>query len=238
MKRILILSLIATALGCAAHHKDLNTDRGTLDEGEYLTKNGFYEEGRKQYFRIKTDFPQSPLQVEADFKIADSFYEEESYQTAASSFQEFLKTYPGRPEASEALYKLGMSYAKQMPSSSQRDTRPSAKVIDTFTRLIMDYPNSHHAAEAQTWIEKARNQLAEKVFQIGSFYERRKEYDSAARRFGELVDQYANHPLAEEAFAREIQCLRLSGQADKSDRLIVKFEEKFPKSKFRSMIGK
>ncbi|MDB5037053.1 MAG: uptake lipoprotein-like protein, partial [Bacteriovoracaceae bacterium] len=222
--------------GCASHQKNLTTDRGTLDEANYLQEKGFYDEARKQYLRIKTEFPQSSLQVETDLKIADSYYQEESYQTAANSYEDFLKTYPGRPEVPEALYKLGMCYVKQMPSTAQRDTRPTAKVVDKFTRLIVDYPDSKHAAEAQGYIEKARSQLADKIYQIARFYERMGEYDSAARRYADFYDQYSSNTLAEEALAREIKNLKLSGQKEKAEALVTKFQEKFPKSKFTSII--
>lgn len=195
----------------------------------------FYEEARKQFLRLKTEFPQSALQVEADLRIADSYYEEESYQTAAQSYDDFLKTYPGRPEYSEALYKMGMCYVKQMPSTPQRDTRASSKVVDTFTRLMLDFPNTKHSQEAQSYIDRARHQLATKIYEIARFYERMKQYDSAARRYAELADQYSEHGLIEEAMAREIRCRRRAGQQEKAEALLKSFLEKYPTSSFLSL---
>lgn len=229
--------LLCLALSaCSTRHKDLTTAEGTLNEGRALLKDGFYEEARKQFMRIKTEFPQSPLQVQADLAIAQSYFEEESYRAAADAYQDFIKTYPGRPEMADALYELGLSYAKQMPSTPQRDTQPTSRVLDTFTRLVVDYPDYPKTKEAQEWIEKARSQLADKIWEIARFYEKQGRFESAARRYSEYYDQYADTPRAEEALAKQIANLRKAGQKEKADVLANVFEEKFPKSKFISII--
>lgn len=236
-KIVLSLVLALQLIGCSSHSNDLKTDVGTMAEGNRLLDDEFYEEARKQFQRIKTEFPSSSLQVEADLKIADTYYNEESYQTAAQSYEEFLKTYPGRPEFPDALYKMGMCYVKQMPNTPQRDTRASGKVIDTFTRLMLDFPNNKYSSEAQQYIDRARNQLATKVYEIARFYERMGDFDAAARRYAELVEQYADHKLLEEAMAREVRCRRKAGQKDRADGLAKAFQEKFPQSEFMSMIS-
>lgn len=232
---IFLLSLCLTA--CAAKHYDKTTDVGTLNEAKSLRERGFYEEARQQYLRIKTEFPQSPLQVEASLQNAHSYYEEESFTAAASAYQEFLKTYPGRPEIPEAIYFLGMSYAKQMPSTPQRDTRVTSQAVDTFTRLMIDFPDNSHKDEVNKLIEEAREQLATKIYEIGRFYEKNNAYPAAAKRYANLIEQYPDSSLAEEAEARQILCLKKSGDSEKASRLRDLFEEKFPNSKFGSMIS-
>lgn len=222
--------------GCSAHKNDLTTDVGTMSEGDRLMSDEFFEEARKQYQRIKTEFPQSALQVQADLRIAETYYNEESYQTAAQAYDDFLKTYPGRPEFSEALYKMGMCYVKQMPDTPQRDTRATTKVVDTFTRLMLDFPNSKYVTEAQAYVDRARDQLANKIFQIARFYERMEDYDSAARRYAEVADQYSEHKIVEESLAREIRCRRRAGQKDRAEALAKTFQEKFPQSQYISMV--
>ncbi|MBN8555055.1 MAG: outer membrane protein assembly factor BamD [Deltaproteobacteria bacterium] len=218
------LTLIGTLSACSAKKHDLTTDAGTLAEGERYMNDDFYEEARKQFYRIKTEFPQSSLQVQADLKIAESYYREESYKTAASSYEEFIKTYPGRPEIPDALFSLGMCYVQQMPSTAQRDTRATAKVVDTFTRLLVDYPNNSHIAEAQKHIIEARHQLADKIFEIGRFYEKMGDYDAAAKRYAEFVDQYADNPRVGEAMEREARSLRRAGKNEQADAVDAKIK--------------
>jgi len=207
-----------------------------MEEGKRLMDDEFYEEARNQFTRIKTEFPQSPLQLDADLKIAETYFKEEAYTSAASSYEEFIRMHPGRPEIPYALFQLGLSYFNQMPDTPQRDTRPTTKVIDVFTRLLVDYPQSDYIKDAHKYIETARNQLAEKTFEIGRFYERMGEYAPCARRFGEMQSQFPDNKLAEEAFARQISCLRRTDQKEEAERLATKFQEQFPKSEFMSMI--
>lgn len=236
--RWIFLSSILLLSACSQAVKDLKTDVGTLAEGRRLKDNEFFEEARKQFFRIKTEFPQSPLQAEADLEVAHSYFNEENYSTAATSYEDFIKTYPGRPEVPDAIFQLGMCYANQMPSTPQRDTRPTSKALDTFTRLTLEYPSYAKTKEVQDWIGKARSQLASRLFEIGRFYEKQEKYESAAKRYGELANEYPDHPLAEEAMARRIRTLRMAGKKDLADPLATDFLNRYPNSQFKSSVEK
>lgn len=237
--RFLLLPLFGlTLLSCAAKVNNLETAEGTYAEGNRLLEDEFFDEARKQFYRIKTEFPNSPLQAEADLRIADSYFEEESFPTAASTYEDFVRMYPGRPEVPYALYRAGMSYVEQMPSHPQRDTRSTEKAIDTFTRLLVDYPESEYSEKADKYIEESQNQLAQKSYQIARFYERQNQYGAAARRYGRLLELFPDHPLAEEAFARRIESLFRAEKEEEARSLLARFEEQYPGSKFRSLISK
>lgn len=228
--------LFLAVTGCSTASKNLTTPEGTLAEGDRLKKTEFFEEARAQYTRIKTEFPQSSLQLEADLRIAETYYLEESYPAAASAYEDFIRTYPGRPEIPKALYQLAMSYYQQMPSTPQRDTKATAKAVDVFTRLLVEYPQSEFAKDAQKYVDIARNQLARKIFEVGRFYEKNNKYEAAAKRFEELTSQYPDNELAEEAYAREIANLKKAGKNDDVELKAARFQEKFPKSEFMTMI--
>lgn len=230
----LFLTLIL--LACSTKVNNLETDDGTFDEGNRLLEEEFYEEARKQFYRIKAEFPNSPLQAQADLKIADSYFQEESYKTAASNYEDFVRMYPGHAQVPYALYRAGLSYVNEMPKDPLRDTRATEKVIDTFTRLIVDYPDSEYAIEADKYVQDAQNQLAEKSFQIARFYERQGNHLAAARRFGRVVELFSDQTLAEEALARQIKNLIEAGDAEQAQQLLRRFQDLYPNSKFRQMI--
>jgi outer membrane protein assembly factor BamD len=236
MRNLALILLALTLFGCSSRTKELTTDVGTMAEGDYLKDDEFYEEARTQYQRIRTEFPSSPLQVEADLKIAETYFLDEAYPAAATAYEDFIRTYPGRPEIPKALYYLGLSHSRQMPSNPQRDTRPSSRVIDVFTRLIVDYPNSEYTGQAMKEIDRARGQLAEKIYEIALFYERTKEHEAAARRFGQLASQFPESSYTEEALARQVRSLRRATKTDEANTLARQFQEKFPQSEFMSMI--
>lgn len=236
MRRLSSL-LIFILAACATAPKNLTTADGTMAEGERLLKDEFFEEARTQFYRIKTEFPQSPLQLEADLKIAESYFLEESYVAAATSYEDFIRTYPGRKEIPMALNQLGQCYLRQMPSTPQRDTRATVKVVDTFTRLMIDYPTSEYAAAAPQHIEKARKQLAQKIFDVAAFYEKSGDFDAAARRYEELQNQYPDSSLVEESMARQVRCLKKDGKTELAEKIGKDFQEKFPKSQFTTMIA-
>lgn len=226
------LAVFFILMGCSAHVQNLATPDGTFNEGQRLMEDEFYEEAREQFVRIKTEFPESSLQAEADLRIADSYYEEESYEVAAKSYEEWVKTYPARDERPYALYRAGKSYVGLMPGNPQRDTRGTEKAINALTRLVIDFPNSEYTDEATKYIEEAQHQLAEKNYRVARFYEKTDEHLAAARRYGIVVDFYADDELAEESMARQVRMLRKAGRNDQADRLAEAFLQKYPTSEY------
>ena len=232
---ILVIGL-SFLTACSAKVNNLTTDDGTFNEGLRLMDDDFFEEARKQFGRIKTEFPNSSLQAAADLKIAETYYKEESFQTAAEAYQDFVKFYPSHEKVPYALYQAGLSYAAQIPSNPQRDSRATNQAIDVFTQLIIDFPASEYREDAEKKAIEAQNQIVQKNFEIASFYERQNKPLAAFKRFSQIYQLYPSHAMAEEAFARSIYNLRKTKQTEDLDRLIESFETQFPNSKFRKII--
>lgn len=230
------LALLLLMTSCGVKSKRLDTPEGTYQEALRLIDAGFYEEARTQLYRIKTDFPSSNLQVSADLKVADSYFEEQSWKAAATSYEEFIRTYPGQSEVPYALYKMGMSYLRQMPSHPQRDSRSTEQVLNIFSRLLAEYPESEYSQEAAPYIKRAQNQLAEKAFSIARFYEKQKNYKAAAARYEKVFETYPDLPRGEEALARQVLSLRKAGETERAEVTQKRFLETFPNSSFGSMI--
>jgi len=212
MKRLLILLLMLGCIACSAKKKPPSSDREYMDAGDYYFKKEFFDEARKHYTKVKTDFPNTPLQAEASLKIADTYYEEGSYKTASDAYEEFIRTFPGKAEVPEALFRLGMSNVKQMPSVPSRDSRATEKVVEAFIRLIVDYPGNIHVPEAQKWADKADTILAKKILSIAHFYKRTKKYKAAALRYAELTRKYPSSQQARENWKSHVYVLRKSGE--------------------------
>jgi outer membrane protein assembly factor BamD len=231
------LGMAALLGACATKTKNLDTPEGTLIEAQRLMTEEFHEEARTQFLRIKTEFPTSALQVKADLGIADSHYQEESYPAAATAYEDFIRTYPGREEVPYALFQLGMSWAQQIPGNSERDSRPTEKALDVFSRLLVDFPNSKYRDDAWKWVNSSQAQLAEKAFSVANFYEKQDKYLASAIRYQRVFDLYPDNPLAEEARARRIRMLRKAGKTDEASAEAENFTRQFPESKFKSMIA-
>ena len=233
---LISLTLLLAGSACSTKVKNLDTPEGTMAEAERSFDDEFFDEARTQFYRIKTEFPSSPYQAQANLRVADSYFKEESYSVAATSYEEFVKTYPGNEKLPYALYRMGLSFANQMPSNAQRDDRATRRAADTFTRLLVDYPSCEYVEEAQKQIDRAQAELAEKTFQIGRFYEKKDDYLAAAKRYGEVADVYSDQKIAEESLARQIKMLRSAGQGEQADELSKLFQTRYPGSEFRSMI--
>lgn len=236
MRWAIFLVFLVVGTACSTKVRELDTPEGTFSEAEKLMEDKFYEEAREQFFRIKTEFPESSLQAQADLRIADSYYQDDSFLVAAESYEDFVRTYPQHQQVDYALHRAGKSYIKLLPSTPSRDSKAPQKALDVLTRLIVDFPESEYAPEAMSNIERAQDILARKVYAIARFYQKQDHFLAAATRYRELIDLYADHPLVEEAKAREIRVLREAGENDRADELTKSFQEMYPASAYTSMI--
>ncbi len=221
---------------CSVRVNELTTDDGTFQEGQRLLNDKYFDEARKQFNRIKTEFPNSPLQAEADLKIAESYFKEDSFKAAAEAYEDFVRFYPAHPQVPFALYQAGLSYSSQIPGHPQRDSRATSRAIDVFTRLLIDHPASEYRELAEVKINEAQTQLAQKDFQIADFYERQKKFSAASERFLKVYELYPNLPVAEEALARSILNFRKTETPRNLGDLVEAFETKFPNSKYRKLV--
>jgi len=77
---------------------------------------------------------------EALYRSAYEDYMRGNYNLAADGFSEYLKRYPNTELADNALYWIGECYDAQ---------EESEQALETFTRVLEDYPASDKAAAAQ-----------------------------------------------------------------------------------------
>jgi tol-pal system protein YbgF len=77
---------------------------------------------------------------EALYRSAYEDYMRGNYNLAADGFSEYLRRYPNTELADNALYWIGECYDAQ---------EESEQALDTFTRVLEDYPASDKAAAAQ-----------------------------------------------------------------------------------------
>ena len=83
-----------------------------------------------------------------------------------------------------------MSYFKQLPSTIDRDLSLAKDAIVYFDQVITSYPNSEYVDDSKKKKKEALKMLAEKELYIAEFYYIRDFYDSAFRRYVNLLESY------------------------------------------------
>jgi outer membrane protein assembly factor BamD len=148
---------------------------------------------------IKNKYPYSKYALDAQLRLADVYYMQESYAEAALAYESFRDLHPKHEKVAYAMFRVAMSYYKDIPTPLSRDLTPAQKSIDAFNDFLHRFPADPNVKEAQTDLGDCRKMLAEKELYIGNFYFKRDFYDSAKGRYKKLIDLYPETDAAKEA---------------------------------------
>jgi outer membrane protein assembly factor BamD len=151
-------------------------DLHALAELEF--RQGDHEEAQRALNRLFVAFPSYARTPEARLLLADSYFADEQYITASSEYRRFIDRYPGDPRAPIAGLGLCKSSAATSPDIP-RDQSPTEDAQVVCRNVSADYPGTPQATEAAQIAADMRVKLAEKQYEIGEYYFRRKFWDSS-----------------------------------------------------------
>ena len=160
------------------------------------------------------------------FLFADCYYNNQDYEMAAFHFKEYAGKYPSSIRAEEAHYKAILALSNTSPEYSLDQTE-TYYVIEEIQLFIRTYPTSSHMEECNELLDRMRNKLAHKEFEILNLYYNTENYKSAqiiARNFfkdysySEYCDdayailvknnfEYARHSVESKKIERYTQCV-------------------------------
>lgn len=197
----LILSLSITA-GCAATGENVPTEQPSADslssEAMQAYNHGKYHAALKLFQEIQNRFPFSKYSRKAKLREADCHYYEGHYSQAIANYERFAQDHPSHKAMSYVLFRIGMSYARQM-DTVDRDPRAAEMAEDAFNNLISRYPDSPFTAEARKQIKKARNFLAFHELYVADYYFKTDKNQQAEYRLEYLTTNYPETKPAAEA---------------------------------------
>lgn len=234
----LVLGVILMA-GCGGSGRlRYESPSEAYEKGMELYEQGKYDRAI-EYLRGVFDFGRTnEWASDAQYYLAQAYYENEEYIIAASEFSRFAEIYRSDPRAAEANYMQAMSYYQLSPQYEldQTDTR---RALNEFLLFVERHPNSPFVEEANARILELRNKLAHKLYESAGLYERRELHEAAAYYYEQVFDRYPDTPWADDALVgamrnyiafanqsiQQRQPERLRKAIDNYDRLIQIFPD-------------
>ncbi|MGK5090159.1 outer membrane protein assembly factor BamD [Bdellovibrionota bacterium FG-2] len=199
---LVALSLALNLLGCAGKPVDENDPAALFKEAEEEIKGDHYQIAIEKLRVVKNKFPYSKFSIDAELRIADIYFLQESWGESAVSYESFRDLHPKHEKTAYAMFRVGKSYLNDVPGNVARDLTSAQKAVDAYGEFIKRFPNDGQLKEAQTDVSTLRKTLAEKELYIGNFYLKRDFLDSARPRFKKIIDLYPETPAATEAKAK------------------------------------
>lgn len=141
---------------------------------------------------------------DAQFFLAESYYNDKQYILAASEYERYISYYPQNPQREEVEYKRALCYYQQSPRY-RLDQSATGRAIELFQLFNTKYPNSEYVLDSAEKIDELRNKLARKNYEAAEFYLRTDRFLAATIYYEQTIDRYPESVWAERALIKQIE---------------------------------
>lgn len=151
--------------------------------------------------RVKDHAPRSRTAAKAQFKIGELYQSKKKFKEAIAAFRELVREQPESPEASEALFRVGLTYLEQADRGNQNQSTLDL-ANEAFNDYLIQYPGHPRNAEARKMIASLRGMAIERSLEIAEFYMKTGRTESAKIYYREIVRKSSSGKLHDAAKAR------------------------------------
>lgn len=200
-----------------------------LQEGEKYFDSKLYEEAIASWEKVRDSYYSPELNILAEMKIAEAHFLAGNYVEAAAAYEDFLKQHPDHERIPQILYRLGMSYYEQI-LSHDRDQTATRNALATFKNLVKRFPEDPRVEEANVYIDRCIDRLAEHELYVGRFYLRTGHHEAAINRLKDIFSLYPNYYHRDRVFFYLGQAYLANGNRDAAVKAFNSLFKEFPRS--------
>jgi outer membrane protein assembly factor BamD len=192
MKKLIIIISISLMFGsgCAWFKSaEEKTAQELASEGMSDYRDGSYKSAINAFKQLKDWYPFSKYAILAELKIADAYYQRKEYEEAVFAYEEFESLHPRNEAIPYVIYQTGRCHFEQI-DSVDRDQANARKALETYRRLIRQFPKDTYAVKAEGDIKKCLKSLAGHDLYVGHYYFNGKHYQAALDRYKSILINY------------------------------------------------
>ncbi len=192
---------------------------------------GRLKEASRKFEAVDRQHPYSEFARKSMVMGAFTNYRQGNYDEAVNAGKRYVALYPSSEDAAYAQYIVGLSYFRQIRDVTQ-DQKDSRRAIEAMEEVENRWPESEYVEDARAKVRFARDQLAGKEMQIGRYYQERREFIAAAKRFRYVVENYSNTRHVEEALARLTETYYAMGLTSEAQTAAAVLGHNYPDSQW------
>ena len=177
-----------------------------------------YTKAIETFQSIIDNYPYSEYAVESELKIADAYFADKKYEEALSYYRDFSDLHPDNAAVPYSIYRAALCHQVQV-EGKERDQTATRNALTFLDRLLVHYPNSKEAREAEPMWRDLQVLLAENVEQVADFYRSREEYEAAAERYRSLLNDHPGLGLDARVLYKLGDCYAALRRTDEADRI-------------------
>ncbi len=188
---LLIISVMA--LGCGGRPSLTKmTAKELLDLGlkEYADKK--YLNAIEIFQTVVYNHPGNSVVDTAQYHLALAYLGNKDYEVAAVEFNRLALNYPSSAYFENAIFMRAVSYFEGTPKHYGLDQSELVVAIKQLEDFLIDFPESHLIADAQTYLKAANDRLAYKYYKSAVVYRHSGAYRAAKKYYQIVIDDYTN----------------------------------------------
>lgn len=236
--RIIYLTSILISLGiivnCAGKKP---VDRLPLEErykrGQKYLENKKYYKAQQEFQIIVLSGSHTEWGDDAQFYLAESYFKNKEYILAISEYERLTRKMKYSPYVENCRWRICEAYVAESPIY-YHDQSNTHKALQKLQEFIDEYPDSEFRDDANNTIKRLRHKLAEKMFETALLYIKLHAYDSAIVAFENLLGQYYDTDLAEEAHVGIIRSYLLMKKVEEAKNYYQSHENKIISSDLKA----
>jgi outer membrane protein assembly factor BamD len=167
-------------------------DKELYDKAMAALKKGHYDVCRLDLQTLLNTYPDSEFQMRAKLAIGDSWFKEggsAAYSQAETEYKDFITFFPNVPEAAEAQMRVADIYYMQM-EKPDRDYTNVQRAEQEYRQMINQFPDSPLIPRAQQRLRDVQEVLAQREYEIGTFYAAHENWAASIARLQTVSDTY------------------------------------------------
>lgn len=201
-----------------------------LAKGMQLFRHGQYRKAQVVFQRLTFEFSVTPEELaQARYYVAECSYQLGDYVQAASDFRKVADEFSTTEYAPTALLRAGDSNLK-LWHRPELDPSYGETALAIYQELAGRYPESDAAGRARLHVRKLEAQFAEKAYKTGTFYMRRKAFDSAIIYFKDVIANYPSADRAPDALLRLVDAYKAIGYTQELQETCEHLRRFYPKA--------
>jgi outer membrane protein assembly factor BamD len=165
------------------------------------------DRAEQMFASIIKNAPFSKNAAVAQFNLGLTFEKQGKLKESAAAYQTVLDKYPNSSITDDALYQIGYIYMQVGRTGKSQDLSALVMAKNTFEDFLLQYPNSEKAAQARDNLASIGGKESGDLLAIAQFYDRYKDYRSAAIYYNDVIRRQSGTKQADIARAR-IETLR------------------------------
>jgi len=175
-----------------AGHASKQPDKELFDKSLIAMKKGKFDVARLDLQTLLNTYPESEYQMRAKLLVGDSWFKEggtAALTQAEGEYKDFITFFPNTPEAAEAQMKVADIYYMQM-EKPDRDPKNAQQAEQEYRNMIQQFPDSTFVPRAKQRLREVQEVLAERQYQVGSFYSTHENWAATIARLQTVTDSY------------------------------------------------